>query len=112
MRAPRQAVVYLRVVPQARQVLKLEQQLEHIQAFRETHAVQELGRFEDLDTEGFEQLRAAAQAARAQGLFVLMDHVDDFEQVISILNAEGANFISAQSSTQALYSFFNDPSPS
>ncbi len=108
MAAARQAVVYLRVTPKDRQELTLDVQLEHILAFSALHSIEEIARFEDRGTEGVEGLRTAARHAIRHGVFVLLDHVDDFEQVVAVLNAEGANFISAQSSNQALYSFFND----
>lgn len=104
-RRRREAVVYLRTTPGG--TLTLDKQLEHIGAFQTQHTVEEIARYEDHGTHDFPGLRSAAQTARAGGLFVLMNHVDDFEQAVACLNEEGANFISAQSETQALYSFFN-----
>jgi len=101
----REAVVYLRTTPGG--TLTLDRQLEHIEAFRTQHRVEEVARYEDHGTHDFPGLRSAAQTARSGGLFVLMNHVDDFEQAVACLNEEGANFVSAQSGTQALYSFFN-----
>lgn len=105
--ARREAVVYLRTTPGGK--VTLEEQLRYIQAFQDRHQVQEVARFEDLDTLDFPQLHEAAQAARALSVFVLMNHVDDLERVIACLNAEGVNFVSAQSVNQALFSFLHPP---